>query len=94
MIKAIKLFFLKRKIGYKKQTFAVNKCFQCLAYRKGRYCDRYKFDTYCGYSTCNHFVPGNNKKPLSEKDRAEIEQIKTIFESLFCEMKKWTGAIK
>ncbi|MDR0301060.1 MAG: hypothetical protein LBI04_01965, partial [Treponema sp.] len=78
MIKAIKLFLLKRRIGYKPPCKrSVNKyCRICIAYKNDGYwdsydyCDRYKFAIEY-YHTCDHFV---HRKPLSEKERAELEK--------------------
>jgi hypothetical protein len=87
MIQAIKLFLLKRRIGYKPYERGVNNyCCTCIAYENSYYalngyCDRYKF-TIKNYYTCSHFVP-ETPYPLSEKDRAELEKTKNYLWDTF-----------
>jgi len=71
MIKAIKLFLLKRKIGYRKVDN--NKCWTCFAFECG-YCARFHFNA-SSIGTCNHFVPKNYNQTVSEKERVSIENI-------------------
>jgi len=60
MLKAIRLFLLKRKIGYKYKWDSESCCLLCIAYRKDElgatYCDRFKFRLYAD-DICYHFVP-------------------------------------
>jgi len=60
MLKAIKIFLLKLKIGYRFIYMITNKdCTFCTAHRVigiRSFCDRYKFFVNLNY-ICNHFVP-------------------------------------
>jgi hypothetical protein len=85
MIQVIKLFLLKRKIGYRKSVFEKG-CYYCLAfigdhpYRKATgYCNRYKLFIETMH-TCDHFVP---RKPLSKKERTELEKTKNYLWDTF-----------
>ena len=70
--KATKIFFIKRKIGYKKNGVGNNletSCFNCIAFKgDGCFdvpCDRFKIKVDA-YSICKHFVPRNYKgKPTT-----------------------------
>jgi hypothetical protein len=85
MLKAISLFLLKRKIGYKKYKAGKEFCYVCIA-GMFCFCDRYKIKTD-NLSCCKHFAP----KQIPERDRAEIKKAKDIFTSIFEGLKRMTG---
>ena len=86
---AIKLFLLKKKIGYKDVWYediyyAYRKsCVCCLAYKIYKetdvvtrgFCDRYKFNTNIA-KICKHFVPKYYNKTISNTQRDEFEKAK------------------
>ena len=82
MIKAIKLFLLKRKIGYKFIFYPkIQKdCLFCNAFciiKYHSFCDRYKFYVSANY-ICNHFVP----RQISGIERAELEKAKNHIQGI------------
>jgi len=87
MIKAIKLFLLKRRIGYRK-AIDNNRCWNCFAFNG--ICDRYKIAARY-FFTCNHFVPKNYNRTISEKEKVEIERVKNTFETLLGGFDKLIG---
>jgi len=74
IIKSIKLYFLKKEIGFILYKNDIKVCCICYAY-KPYFCDRYKLKVN-KESSCNHFVP-NNK--INRKFETAKNMINNIF---------------
>jgi len=83
MLEAVKLFLLKRKIGYRHggEDDYEDVCRYCIAYKPCPlyYCDRFKFMVDGDYDYCNHFAP----RQISAKDMVELEKAKSHIQGIF-----------
>jgi len=91
MIKAVKLYLLKRYIGYRSFKGCLKTCNLCIAWKDVwfacGYCDRYKLEIKAAF-TCNHFTPKEYNQTISKKERVELEKAKNHIEGLFNDLKK------